>query len=156
MVAIGREQAGAEGYGVVIGEKYTSAPILARTVLARVQQYLGTGTAQAARESPAAERTERGDIRPPAFRERGAISQRIARGVDVGEVRHAIREEMALDLADLVERRLGFGELGGPGLETLLAVARAAAPEFGWHEAAALSAARELQHVFDLRRTGVE
>ncbi|MGH7898574.1 MAG: glycerol-3-phosphate dehydrogenase/oxidase [Candidatus Binatia bacterium] len=48
------------------------------------------------------------------------------------EVRHGVREEMALTLSDLVFRRTDVGSAGHPGRETLAAVARLAAGELGW------------------------
>jgi glycerol-3-phosphate dehydrogenase len=54
------------------------------------------------------------------------------RAVDVA---HAIREEMAMGLADLVLRRLGLGYLGHPGIDVLRRCAEMAAPEFVWNAA---------------------
>lgn len=48
------------------------------------------------------------------------------------EVRHAVREEMALTLADVVLRRSDLGSAGHPGREVLSAAARFAAEELGW------------------------
>lgn len=48
------------------------------------------------------------------------------------EVRHAVREEMALTLSDVVLRRSDLGSAGHPGGETLAAAARFAAEELGW------------------------
>jgi glycerol-3-phosphate dehydrogenase len=70
------------------------------------------------------------------------------------EVVHAIRHEMAQDLGDIVQRRLGIGEGGSPGIEVLQACARVAAPEFGWDAERADQAATELQQWFDRRSGG--
>lgn len=48
------------------------------------------------------------------------------------EVLYAIREEMALTLADVVFRRTGLGTLGDPGKEALNRVAALMAQELGW------------------------
>ena len=68
------------------------------------------------------------------------------------EVVHAIRAEMALDLADVVLRRLGLGATGHPGAEVLGRCAEFAAPEFGWTPAQAEAAAQALGEAFERRR----
>ena len=65
---------------------------------------------------------------------------------------HAIRAEMALDLADVVLRRLGLGATGHPGAEVLGRCAEFAAPEFGWSAAQAEAAAQALDEAFERRR----
>jgi glycerol-3-phosphate dehydrogenase len=52
------------------------------------------------------------------------------------EIVHAIREEMALDLDDLVLRRLGLGDTGHPGLDVVRRCAELAALEWQ-HDATA-------------------
>src|SRR5207253_5765680 len=48
------------------------------------------------------------------------------------EVIHAIREEMACTLADIVIRRTELGAAGHPGKEVVAACARIAAGDLGW------------------------
>jgi glycerol-3-phosphate dehydrogenase len=48
------------------------------------------------------------------------------------EARHAVREEMALTLADVVFRRTEIGSGGHPGRDVLESVARTLAAELGW------------------------
>ena len=48
------------------------------------------------------------------------------------EVRHGVREEMAMTLADLVFRRTDLASAGHPGGEALATAARLAAAELGW------------------------
>ena len=50
------------------------------------------------------------------------------------EVVHAIREEMACTLADIVIRRTELGAAGHPGEELVAACARTAAEELGWDD----------------------
>jgi glycerol-3-phosphate dehydrogenase len=47
---------------------------------------------------------------------------------------YAVREEMAVRLADVVFRRTGLGTVGNPGEEPLRACARLMAAELGWDE----------------------
>jgi glycerol-3-phosphate dehydrogenase len=51
------------------------------------------------------------------------------------EVIHAIRDEMACTLADIVIRRSELGAAGHPGEEIVAACARIAAEELGWNSA---------------------
>jgi len=48
------------------------------------------------------------------------------------EVRHAVREEMALHLSDVILRRTDLGTVGQPGLAILSAAARIMAKELKW------------------------
>ena len=48
------------------------------------------------------------------------------------EVIHAIREEMACTLADIVIRRTQIGSAGHPGAAIVEAAAAVAAEELGW------------------------
>ena len=50
------------------------------------------------------------------------------------EVRHAVREEMALDLASVVLRRTELGTAGHPGRATLEACAAIVQSELGWSD----------------------
>jgi glycerol-3-phosphate dehydrogenase len=48
------------------------------------------------------------------------------------EILHAIRDEMALGLDDLLLRRLELGSTGHPGKEVIRRCVEIAAPEWGW------------------------
>ena len=52
--------------------------------------------------------------------------------VTVGEVRHAVREEMAVRLSDALLRRTEAGSAGSPGEDALASAARIMAVELGW------------------------
>ncbi len=67
------------------------------------------------------------------------------------EVVHAIREEMALGLDDLVLRRLGLGHVGHPGIDVLRRCATIAAPEFGWSAVESDRAVADLDTWFSRR-----
>ncbi len=68
------------------------------------------------------------------MRERPELAAPVAAGVATlgGEVVHAIRNEMALRLADIVVRRTGLGSGGRPAPAALEACARIAAAELSW------------------------
>jgi len=51
-----------------------------------------------------------------------------------GEIRHAIQDEMAIRLSDVVFRRTGFGNAGCPSRARLEAVAHIMARELGWND----------------------
>jgi glycerol-3-phosphate dehydrogenase len=63
-----------------------------------------------------------------------ALAARIAPGSDAlcAQVVHAVRDEMALRLDDIVFRRTGIGTLGDPGASALETIADLAARELGW------------------------
>jgi len=67
----------------------------------------------------------------------GAHARRIARdqATTVAEVRHAVHEEMALSLADIVLRRTPLGTFGHPGRATLTDCAAVAGDALGWDAA---------------------
>ena len=67
--------------------------------------------------------------------------------VTVGEVRHAVREEMAVRLSDVLLRRTEAGSAGYPGDDAVAAAARILAAELGW------SPQRTATEVAGLRRT---
>ena len=67
-------------------------------------------------------------------------------GITAGEVRHAVREEMAVRLSDVLLRRTEAGSAGDPGGEAVLTAARIMAGELGWTET------QVEQEVADLRR----
>ena len=73
---------------------------------------------------------------------------RIAAGVPVirAQVSHAVAEEMALNLVDLVTRRLPIGAAGHPGYAVAEAFGAAMAAECGW------SATRQAEELEQLRK----
>jgi glycerol-3-phosphate dehydrogenase len=65
-----------------------------------------------------------------------ALARRVdpAQPTTAAEVLHAVREEMAATLADIVLRRTPLGTFGNPGRAVLEACAAIAAAELGWDE----------------------
>ena len=85
-------------------------------------------------------------------RERPELARPLAEGVPVvgAQVVHAVREEMARHLTDVVLRRTELGTAGYPGDEVAEAAARLAGAELGWspeRERAELGALRAVYHV---------
>ncbi|HEX6106711.1 MAG TPA: FAD-dependent oxidoreductase [Gemmatimonadales bacterium] len=105
----------------VEGVKYTTARGVAEQVLDRIVREVGL-RAQGCRT---AETHLTGAYHVPAGDPR--LSARI---------REAVREEMALSLADIIFRRTGIGEPPGPSLEALDEAARLAGEELGWDDTA--------------------
>ena len=72
-----------------------------------------------------------------AAREAGGLLEKLTpeRPTIGASVQWAVREEMALRLADVVFRRTGLGTVGHPGPECLRACARLMASDLGWSEA---------------------
>ena len=70
---------------------------------------------------------------PAAFKD---ARERVVEGSPVlaAEVRHAVREEMATDLASVVLRRTELGTAGHPGAECLEACAAIVQSELGWSD----------------------
>ena len=101
----------------MVGIKYTTGMTVAAAAIDLAQRALGERRPSPFRAPPPGRSEDAGD---PA----GAAA-----------VARAIREEMALDLADLVFRRTGLGSFGHPGRPALEACAAGAASEFGWDEA---------------------
>ncbi len=59
-----------------------------------------------------------------------------ARASDIAaQVVHAVRQEMAMTVDDILFRRTGIGTLGHPGGDTVTRVARIMSSEFGWDAA---------------------
>ena len=69
------------------------------------------------------------------------------------ETRHAVHEEMACTLADVVLRRTELGSAGRPGMAALLTAARTMAIELEWDEA---HLGRELENVIATLSRGLE
>lgn len=165
---------GPQGLVTVVGEKYTSAPVVSADVLRLVGggtpdigddeallRPCGTPDDTDRRPEPAAvpERYRARYPRSwPSLVELCSRDPRLAAPLSAevaatgAEVVHAIRAEMALDLADVVLRRLGLGATGHPGAEVLGRCAEFAAPEFGWSAAQAEAAAQALDEAFERRR----
>ncbi|MYD70855.1 MAG: glycerol-3-phosphate dehydrogenase/oxidase [Acidobacteria bacterium] len=70
--------------------------------------------------------------------------------VTVGEVRHAVREEMALRLSDVLLRRTEAGSAGDPGDEAVAAAARVMAGELAWTPAQVEREVTDLRRVYQL------
>lgn len=87
------------------------------------------------------------------FEESPGWSEPVHRGSDVvrGEVLHAVQEEMALTLGDVVFRRTGLGAEGPPPPELLAAMATTMAAQLGWPEA---RRREEIERVLDAYRWG--
>jgi glycerol-3-phosphate dehydrogenase len=86
--------------------------------------------------------------------ENGALARRIApeQPTTAAEVRHAIRDEMALSLADIVLRRTPLGTFGHPGRPVLESCAAIAGDTLAWDAA---RRAREIDLVeAEYRRLG--
>ncbi|MGE3723980.1 MAG: FAD-dependent oxidoreductase [Candidatus Sericytochromatia bacterium] len=66
------------------------------------------------------------------------------------EILYAVREEMAINLADAVFRRTGLGTLGHPGLPALEKAAALMAAELGWSAAEAAAEVASVAARFEL------
>ena len=155
ILAAGRAETGVDGLVVVIGEKLTSAPTLSRTVLGLAEREMAL--MGSTRRTPAqsggsmiAERRSRDEAIADYCNANPELRERIHPGADAigADVVHAIREEMALGLDDLILRRLGLGHVGHPGLDVLRGCATIAAPEFGWGAEESARAVAELDAWF--------
>ena len=184
VLAAGRAECGAAGLVVAIGEKLTSAPELSTRVLDRVRRELAgarrggepprddaaTGRCGAAEAVETGTGVVASDFEARLRARYGARWRQVARlaepspelrhplapgfAVTRAEAVHAIREEMALGLDDLVLRRLGLGEGGHPGLAVLEACADVAAGESGWDAATRRAAITALDQAFEVARRG--
>jgi glycerol-3-phosphate dehydrogenase len=72
------------------------------------------------------------------------------------EIVHAVREEMAETLGDVVFRRTDLGTAGYPGEEALAACAGLMASESGWDEERAGSEIEEVKKAFPSRRSAAD
>jgi glycerol-3-phosphate dehydrogenase len=105
---------GLTGLLSVVGTKFTTARQLAQQVVDTVLRTLGKP----------AEHCRTSEI---------PLTNEATSSADLaGKVRHAIRNEMALSLEDVVVRRLGFGLTTCPPVPLLGQVADVAAAELGW------------------------
>ena len=157
----GEAETGVHGLVVVIGEKLTSAPTLSVAVVERAVRELhgrrdnNDGRRQAS-EVTILQSAARADALDRLGTMRPELQAPLCAGHEArgGEVVHAIRDEMALGLEDIVLRRLGLGYVGHPGIDVLRRCARIAAPEFGWTQAEQESAVAQLDA--RLRRWGTD
>jgi glycerol-3-phosphate dehydrogenase len=150
----GVDATGAHGLVLLAAEKLTSAPWLSRTVVGRAIGEMPAAPATRMKMAPRAAEPEPAGVlsAPPAIAARlqskyGSnwrsvlqhatgrpellLSVAPTTQILALEVVHAIREEMALTLDDLVSRRLGLADAGLPGPDLLRAVAAVAAAEWG-------------------------
>jgi glycerol-3-phosphate dehydrogenase len=73
---------------------------------------------------------------------------------DIGaQVVHAVRDEMAMTLADVVLRRTGIGQLGPPASGALDEASKLIAAELGWDETRRLAEISSLTTAFRTRET---
>lgn len=73
-----------------------------------------------------------------------------ADGENLGQVVYAIRNEMAVNLKDILLRRTGIGLLGFPGDQVIEQVAKTAAEELGWDEERKKSEIESVSKVLNL------
>ncbi len=74
-----------------------------------------------------------------------------ASGDTRAQIRFAVREEMAMTLADVIMRRTSLGQFGLPSQPVLDAAARIMAEELGWSEAKSAQEMAEIPPLFALR-----
>lgn len=153
----GAGETGVNGLVVVIAEKLTSAPVLSQHVLRRAAIEMNGNTSRAVRSTGLLAQNS-GTLHPSMLEAQARLAARYGSGwrtvADHGrefpellarihpetsargvEIIHAIREEMALSLEDIVLRRLGLADTGDPGEGVLRACADIAAGELGWDAA---------------------
>lgn len=70
--------------------------------------------------------------------------------VTVGEARHAVRQEMAVRLSDVLLRRTEAGSAGWPGDDAVASAARVAAAELGWPPQRVETEVAELRRTYRL------
>ena len=107
---------GIAGFATLQGVKYTTARAVAERAVDLVARRLGRPAVPS--------RTDR-TLLPRARPLEGTLDER---------TREAVRDEMALTLADAVLRRLDLGTVGAPGEAELAVVARAMGAVLGWGE----------------------
>jgi glycerol-3-phosphate dehydrogenase len=152
-----RRELGIEGLVGIVGIKYTTGMTVGARAVDLAAAKLGRATARRAEPSrlePATPAALKGS--DPALIGRlartygaaaesifqdlaadGSHARRVARDqpTTAAEVRHAVREEMALSLADIVLRRTPLGTFGHPGRAALEACAVSAGDELAWDAA---------------------
>lgn len=151
ILACGASKTGAAGLVVAIGEKLTSAPIMSHKVIKAVGDEIGPPSSKRRKSKKIPAIPSPSLPQSAVTRLRSRYGERWSDVIDWAgvpgeffqpihpsvatlgvEVIHAIRQEMALDLQDLVLRRLGLGDTGYPGHPVLARCAEIAAAEFGW------------------------
>jgi len=178
IVVAGRSGAGARGLVVVIGEKLTSAPVLSQHVLRLALAEIGgapggrrdvgaqmepassqrlSSVAANVTGEPAQRLAARYGDRWPEVARHADGQPQLLRPIhpDVPvlgvEILHAIRDEMALGLDDLLLRRLDIGGTGHPGTDVVRRCVDIAAPEWGWGAQASELAIGELEQWYRRR-----
>jgi glycerol-3-phosphate dehydrogenase len=175
LLAHGRSTVGADNLLIVVAEKLTSAPALSRQVCNWMWRHrVGTRHAcgTTAQVDGAAERdvsteciegvmerlaSRYGSRWPDVLAHaqgKTDLLQPVVRGRDflAVEVVHAIREEMALSLRDVL-RRVGLCDVSHPGLAALQHIAQVAAPEFRWNETELSQAVTQLDELLQYERS---
>lgn len=125
------EREGLGGLISILGAKYTTARITAEIVVDRASRRLG-----------ALPRPSRTAITP--IRDLGHPDLETVLGLQAATV-HAVREEMAQDLEDVIYRRTDLGSAGPPSAEVLRICAAAMGQEFGWSQLQFEAALDEIQ-----------
>lgn len=174
----GQTAAGAKGLVLLAAEKLTSAPLVSLRVLERI---VAEGGVPAGSPAPMTIRISPPGFDsflglPPAALARlsarygvhwqavaqhaaddAALLEPITAGCEVlgVEIVHAIREEMAGSLEDLVLRRLGLGDAGDPGTPVLEACMAIAAREWNTSPDAQRASIHALTSAFLANRQGI-
>jgi len=144
ILAAHRSETGLDGLIVVMAEKLTSAPTLSLTVLDAVRSKAAPST-QTAVGTAGKQASETADVRlqqryghswqqvAQLLRDQPEVAVTVAGMADTQKVEivHAIRNEMAGSLADVVLRRLSIAQQGHPGMEALRACGEIVAAELG-------------------------
>lgn len=112
------EHAWPSGFTLVQTVKYTTAPMVARRALVRIAAALDAPEPVAWWNEPLRDATRAAEPWTPA------------------SIRHAIENEEARNLEDIVFRRIGSGAFRSPARSEVEAIAAIAAPLFGWDAAA--------------------
>ncbi|MHB8810776.1 MAG: glycerol-3-phosphate dehydrogenase C-terminal domain-containing protein, partial [Desulfobulbaceae bacterium] len=63
-------------------------------------------------------------------------------------VRHAVQQEMACTLSDVIFRRTGLGTIGHPGRDALERIAMLMAELLGWDQARIRSEVEEIENAY--------
>jgi glycerol-3-phosphate dehydrogenase len=155
----GEREGAADGLVTVVGEKLTSAPVLSERVLERAMAQLsGQGSRPAGRPHPggswlptselaglgpdivarlkARYGARWGEVARKGIAEPALLEPVVAQSAVLGvEVVHAVRDEMAMTLDDVLVRRLGLGDAVPPSAELVAACADVLARHCGWKSA---------------------
>jgi glycerol-3-phosphate dehydrogenase len=123
---------GVDGLISVVGVKYTTARAVAERTVHLVLKKLG--------KAPVISRTATTVLPGAALTDRDPIDP----------VLHAIREEMAQTLTDVVVRRTGIGAAGHPGQRVATECADAMQKELGWSDAQKSRQLEDLTHFYDI------